>query len=81
MFELYYPNNNFDSTSSKDIEKLKRIITIREKDLNNKENEFFVSKNLMELYQKMIEIYSMNDDDTYKEYVHKFQGIVQKFSK
>ena len=81
MFELYYPNNNFDSTSSKDIEKLKRIITIREKDLNNKENEFFVSKNLMEVYQKMIEIYSMNDDDTYKEYVHKFQGIVQKFSK
>lgn len=81
VFELYYPNNNFDSTSSKDIEKLKRIIAIREKDLNNKENEFFVSKNLMELYQKMIEIYSMNDDDTYKEYVQKFQGIVQKFSK
>ena len=33
--------------------------------------------------KKIIEehLKNFNDDDTYKEYVHKFQEIVQKFSK
>ena len=80
IFKLYYPFNNFDSSDSNDIDKLKQIINIREQSIKEKHNEFYAVKDLMELYQKMIEIYSMNDDETYKDYVSKFQHIVQQSS-
>ena len=80
IFKIYYPFNNFDSSDSNDIDKLKQIINIREQSIKEKHNEFYAVKDLMELYQKMIEIYSMNDDETYKDYVSKFQHIVQQSS-
>ena len=80
IFKIYYPFNNFDSSDSNDIDKLKQIINIREQNIKEKHNEFYAVKDLMELYQKMIEIYSMNDDETYKDYVSKFQHIVQQSS-
>lgn len=80
IFTLYYPYNNFDSSHMNDIDKLNKIISIREENIKEKQNYFFAVKNLIELYQKMIEIYSMNDDDTYKDYVSKFQNIVQQSS-
>lgn len=81
IFDFYYPNNSFDPNDDNEIEKLKAIIHIREKEVNAKGKEFYVSKNLMELYQKMIEIYSLREDENYKKYITKFQDIVQKFSK
>lgn len=80
IFKLYYPFNNFDSSDISDIDKLKQIINIREQSIKEKHNEFYAVKDLIELYQKMIEIYSMNDDETYKDYVSKFQSIVQQSS-
>lgn len=80
IFKLYYPFNNFDSSDISHIDKLKQIINIREQSIKEKHNEFYAVKDLIELYQKMIEIYSMNDDETYKDYVSKFQSIVQQSS-
>lgn len=80
IFKIYYPFNNFDSSDISHIDKLKQIINIREQSIKEKHNEFYAVKDLMELYQKMIEIYSMNDDETYKDYVSKFQSIVQQSS-
>ena len=80
IFKFYYPFNNFDSSDISDIDKLKQIINIREQSIKEKHNEFYAVKDLIELYQKMIEIYSMNDDETYKDYVSKFQSIVQQSS-
>ena len=80
IFKLYYPFNNFDSSDISHIDKLKQIINIREQRIKEKHNEFYAVKDLIELYQKMIEIYSMNDDETYKDYVSKFQSIVQQSS-
>lgn len=80
IFKFYYPFNNFDSSDISHIDKLKQIINIREQSIKEKHNEFYAVKELIELYQKMIEIYSMNDDETYKDYVSKFQSIVQQSS-
>ena len=80
IFKFYYPFNNFDSSDISHIDKLKQIINIREQRIKEKHNEFYAVKDLIELYQKMIEIYSMNDDETYKDYVSKFQSIVQQSS-
>ena len=80
IFKFYYPFNNFDSSDISHIDKLKQIINIREQSIKEKQNEFYAVKDLIELYQKMIEIYSMNDDETYKDYVSKFQSIVQQSS-
>ena len=34
---------------------------------------------MFRLYQKMIEIYSLREDENYKKYITKFQDIIQKF--
>ena len=79
-FKFVFPNEAFDVMNKNCFNNYKEIISLREKDIQCEEKAFYVVKNLMELYQRMMELYSLKDDNEYTVYLNKFQSIVAKFS-
>jgi ubiquitin-protein ligase len=79
-FKLVFPNEAFDVMNENCFNNYKEIIKLREKDIQCEEKAFYVVKNLMELYQRMMELYSLKDENEYMVYLNKFQNAVAKFS-
>lgn len=70
---------SFDYTflsANNSIDEIKKIIAIREKELDDK-TKFYAAQDLMELYQQIIELYSEDYKDQCAKYVEKLQSLVK----
>ncbi len=72
-FDLFY-NNNLNN-----IEQIEKIIDIKEKILE-KENDENIFKSIIELYQKIIEIITIKNDDGFQIYMNKLHKMIEKYN-
>ena len=69
---LFY-NNHLNN-----IEQIEKIIDIKEKILE-KENDENIFKSIIELYQKIIEIITIKNDDGFQIYMNKLHKMIEKY--
>jgi hypothetical protein len=71
-YDLFY-NNHLNN-----IEQIEKIIDIKEKILE-KENDENIFKSIIELYQKIIEIITIKNDDGFQIYMNKLHKMIEKY--
>ena len=69
----YFSNNTLN-----DIQEIEKIISIKEKILKKEEDEF-IFRGIIELYQKIIEICTVQNDDGFQKYIDKLHKIIEKY--
>ncbi len=72
-FDLFYSN------SINNVVQLEKIISIKEKILE-KEKDEIIFQSIIELYQKIIEIYTVQNDDGYQKYMDKLHQLIKKYN-
>ena len=72
-FDLFYSN------SINNVVQLEKIISIKEKILE-KEKDDTIFQSIIELYQKIIEIYTVQNDDGYQKYMDKLHQLIKKYN-
>ena len=70
---IYYSN------SINNVVQLEKIISIKEKILE-KEKDENIFQSIIELYQKIIEIYTVQNDDGYQKYMDKLYQLIKKYN-
>ena len=72
--------NFFLNNQENDVKVLSDIINIKEKILENNPNDF-TFRTITELYQKIIEIYSKNNNNGFEAYIKKLHETIEKYDK
>ncbi len=70
--------NYFSNYTLNNIQEIEKIISIKENILKNKEDEF-IFRGIIELYQKIIEICTVQNDDGFQKYIDKLHNIIEKY--
>ena len=70
---IYYSN------SINNVVQLEKIISIKEKILE-KEKDENIFQSIIELYQKIIEIYTIQNDDGFQKYMDKLHQMIKKYN-
>jgi len=76
---LKYRFNLFCNNSINNVEELEKIILIKEKILE-KEKDDTIFQSIIELYQKIIEIYTIQNDDGFQKYMDKLHQMIKKYN-
>ena len=76
---LKYRFNLFCNNSINNVEELEKIILIKEKILE-KEKDETIFQSIIELYQKIIEIYTIQNDDGFQKYMDKLHQMIKKYN-
>lgn len=76
---LKYRFNLFYNNSINNVEELEKIILIKEKILE-KEKDDTIFQSIIELYQKIIEIYTIQNDDGFQKYMDKLHQMIKKYN-
>ena len=76
---LKYRFNLFYNNSINSVEELEKIILIKEKILE-KEKDDTIFQSIIELYQKIIEIYTIQNDDGFQKYMDKLHQMIKKYN-
>ena len=63
-----------------DVEQLNKIIEVKEKFLEESGGDSYTCKIILDLYQRIIEIYSGMNDDRYMPYVKKTQELLKNYN-
>ena len=72
--------NFFLNNQENDVKVLSDIINIKEKILENNPDDFTL-RTITELYQKIIEIYSKNNNNGFEAYIKKLHDTIEKYDK
>lgn len=82
MAKKYSLMNRFELVSSNslnNVTQIEEIITIKEKILKKEEDEF-IFRSVIELYQRIIEILSIQNDNNFHIYMDKLHKIIEKYN-
>jgi hypothetical protein len=82
MEKKYSLMNRFELVSSNslnNVTQIEEIITIKEKILKKEEDEF-IFRSVIELYQRIIEILSIQNDNNFQIYMDKLHKIIEKYN-
>lgn len=69
----------FDENNNNDLDELKKVVEIKEKIFNKYKNEFSFNS-LSKVYKKIIELFSIKNDDNCHFYMKKLQELILNYS-
>ena len=70
--------NYFENKYLNNIQEIEKIISIKEKILKREEDEY-IYRGIIELYRKIIEICTIQNDDGFQKYINQLHNIIEKY--
>ena len=70
--------NYFENQYLNNIQEIEKIISIKEKILKREEDEY-IYRGIIELYRKIIEICTIQNDDGFQKYINQLHNIIEKY--